>query len=145
MLSSIKDHLKDAMITKDKKRINALRNILAKLKMKEIEKKEELTKEESQKVLQSMAKQLKDSIDQYTRGDRIDLAQHESEELDILKEFLPEALSEDELYKIIENVIDESGASNMKDMGKVMGLVIAKTDGRGDGSVISRIVKEKLS
>ena len=145
MLSTIKEQLKEAMFKKDKKRINALRNMIAKVKMKEIEKKEELTSEESQKVLQAMAKQLKDSIDQYLKGGRTDLADNESEELEILNEFLPEPMSEDEINNIVVNVIEEIKASNMSDMGKVMGLVIEKVEGRADGSIISKLVRDKLS
>ena len=145
MLSTIKEQLKEAMFKKDKKRINALRNMIAKVKMKEIEKKEELTSEESQKVLQAMAKQLKDSIDQYLKGGRTDLADNESEELEILNEFLPEPMSEDEINNIVVKVVEEIKASNMSDMGKVMGLVIAKVEGRADGSIISKLVRDKLS
>ena len=145
MIDSIKDQLKGAMISKDKNRIIALRNFLAKLKAKEIDKKEPLSKSESLKVLQSMAKQLKDSIDQYTDGGRVDLANKEKDELQILNEFLPTPLSEKEIEKIIDRVIKDSNASSMKDMGKVMGMAISKMDGRGDGSIISKLVKEKLS
>ena len=145
MLPIIKEQLKEAMFKKDKKRINALRNMIAKVKMKEIEKKEELTSEESQKVLQAMAKQLKDSIDQYLKGGRTDLADNESEELEILNEFLPEPMSEDEINNIVVKVVEEIKASNMSDMGKVMGLVIAKVEGRADGSIISKLVRDKLS
>ena len=145
MIDSIKAQLKDAMIRKDKNRLIALRNFLAKLRAKEIEKKDPLSKPESLKVLQSMAKQLKDSIDQYTSGGREDLANKEKNELQILNEFLPTPLSEQELEKIIDRVIKESKASSMKDMGRVMGMAISKMDGRGDGSIISKLVKEKLS
>ena len=145
MIDSIKVQLKDAMIRKDKNRLIALRNFLAKLKAEEIEKKEPLSKPESLKVLQSMAKQLKDSINQYTNGGREDLANKEKSELQILNEFLPTPLSELELEKIIDRVIKDSKASSMKDMGKVMGMAISIMDGRGDGSIISKLVKEKLS
>ena len=145
MLDTMKNHLKDAMIAKDKKRIATLRNILAKLKLKEIEKNEELTEAESQKVLQTISKQLKDSIEQYSNGGRDDLAKKEAEELEILNEFLPEPMGEEELRGIIIDTIKECGASSMKDMGRVMGMIISKTQGRGDGSLISKIVKENLS
>ena len=144
MLSNIKEQLKDAMFKKDKERINALRNIIAKVKMKEIQKNKELTNEEIQKVLQSMAKQLKDSINQYSDGGRLDLADNESKELDILSEFLPEAMSQEEINSIINDVISELNASSIKDLGRVMGLAIAKIQGRADGAVISKLVKEKL-
>ena len=145
MINMIKNHLKDAMVAKDKKRIGTLRNILAKLKLKEIEKKEALTDIESLKVLQSMSKQLKDSIEQYKNGNRNDLVKNEAEELKILNEFLPAPLNKKELDNIIQDTIKKCGASSMKDMGKVMGIIISKTKGRGDGSLISKIVKESLS
>ena len=145
MLNMIKIKLKDAMKLKDKDRINTLRNILAKLKLKEIEKNDALTDPESIKVLQSMSKQLNESIKQYKDGGRIDLANNEAKELEILKEFLPEPMSKNEIIKIIVDTIDECQAESLKDMGKVMGIVIKKTDGKADGSVISKIVKEKLS
>ena len=142
---NIKKQLKESMISKNKNRITTLRNILAKLKLKEIEKKEALTNLESLKVLQSMSKQLNDSIKQYKDGNRDDLADIEAKELEILNEFLPEPMSEKAITKIIMNTIEASGAESLKDMGKVMGIVIAKTDGKEDGSLISKIVKEKLS
>ena len=145
MIDNIKAQLKDAMISKDKIRITALRNFIAKLKAKEIDKKESLNDAESLKVLQSMAKQLKDSINQYTKGGRTDLADSEQDELDILNEFLPIPLSEDEMSAIIDDAIKASNASSMKDMGKVMGMAISKMAGRGDGTIVSKIVKEKLS
>ena len=145
MLDTIRKQLKESMILKDKDRITTLRNILAKLKLKEIEKKESLTDLESLKVLQSMSKQLNDSIKQYRDGNRDDLADAEAKELEILNEFLPEPMSEEEIIKITTDTITECGAESMKDMGKVIGMVIAKTNGKGDGALISRIVKEKLS
>lgn len=145
MIDNIKAQLKDAMILKDKNRIIALRNFLGKLKAKEIEKKESLSKSESLKVLQSMSKQLKDSINQYTNGGREDLANKERDELEILSEFLPEPLSREEMSKIIDEVIKDCGASSMKDMGQVIGLAISKMGGRGDGSIVSQLAKGKLS
>ena len=145
MIDNIKAQLKDAMFSKDKTRITALRNFIAKLKAKEIDKKESLSDAESLKVLQSMAKQLKDSIDQYTKGGRTDLADNEKTELDILNEFLPTPLSEEEMSNIIDEAIKTSNASSMQDMGKVMGIAISKMDGRGDGAIVSKMVNEKLS
>jgi len=145
MIDNIKAQLKDAMISKDKIRVTALRNFIAKLKAKEIDKKESLSDAESLKVLQSMAKQLKDSINQYTKGNRTDLADIEQDELNILNEFLPSPLSEEEMSAIIDDAVKASGASSIKDMGKVMGIAISKMAGRGDGAIVSKIVKEKLS
>ena len=145
MIDNIKVHLKNAMVNKDKNRITALRNIIAKLKAKEIEKKENLSESESLKVLQSMGKQLKESISQFTKGKRKDLADKEQEELDILNEFLPTPLSEAEMSTIIDEVISSINATSMSDMGKVMDMSIAKMEGRGDGALIRKIVKDKLS
>jgi len=145
MIDNIKTQLKDAMISKDRDRIISLRNFLAKLKAKEIEKRESLSKSESLKILQSISKQLKDSIIQYTDGGREDLANREKDELVILNEFLPEPLSKEEMNKIIDEVIRECGASSMKDMGQVIGKSISRTNGMGDGSIISQLVREKLS
>ena len=145
MINVIKTQLKDAMISKDKKRILVLRNILAMVKLKEIDKKGELTKDDCLKVLQKMSKQLKDSIEQFKNGNREDLADKETQELEILTEFLPEEISEENLKQIIVDVIRDTGASSIKDMGKVMSLVISKSEGRADGSLISKIVRENLS
>tara|TARA_X000001036_G_C20081475_1_gene563336 strand:- start:104 stop:541 length:438 start_codon:yes stop_codon:yes gene_type:complete len=145
MLNTIKKQLKEAMILKNKDRISALRNVLSKLRLKEIEKKETLNDLESIKVLQSMSKQLNDSIQQYTDGNRKDLADIEMKELQIISEFLPEPISEEEIMKIVIETIEECKAETMKDMGKVMGIVISKTEGKGDGTLISKIVREKLS
>ena len=84
-------------------------------------------------------------MDQYTKGNRTDLADIEQDELNILNEFLPSPLSEEEMSAIIDDAIKASGASSIKDMGKVMGIAISKMAGRGDGAIVSKIVKEKLS
>ena len=112
MIDNIKVHLKNAMVNKDKNRITALRNIIAKLKAKEIEKKENLSESESLKVLQSMGKQLKESISQFTKGNRKDLADKEQGELDILNEFLPTPLSEAEMSTIIDCLLYTSDAAD---------------------------------
>ena len=104
-----------------------------------------MCKDECVKILQKISKQLKDSIKQYKHGNREDLADKENQELEILNEFLPMPISEEDLKQIIMDVIRDTGASNMNDMGKVMGLVISKSEGRADGSLISKIVRENLS
>lgn len=145
MIDIIKNKLKAAMIAKDKRRVDTLRNILSKLKMKEIKLKRQLTDDESLKVLQTMSKQIKDSIEQFMEGGRDDLVANEKEELEILNEFLPKPMNEEEIIIIIDKVIEETGATDIKDMGKVMGAVVIIVAGRADGKIISRIVREKLS
>ena len=145
MIDTIKNELKEAMIAKDKVRIDALRNILPKLKMSEIDKKRSLSNEEVLKVIQSMSKKIKDSIKQFTDGGREDLANKEKAELEILKKYLPEPIKEDELRSIIESIINDLGATELSEMGKIIGLTINKTKGAADGNIISKIVREKLS
>ena len=144
MIDKIKNELKTAMIAKNKNRVDTLRNILSNLKIGEINKKQPLTDNESLRVLQTMAKQIKDSIKQFKEGHREDLIAKEKAELEILIEFLPESMSVDEIKKIIDKVIEKIGASTIKDMGKVMGAVISMTNGRADNKIISKMVKERL-
>lgn len=106
---------------------------------------EELSEEEELKLLQKLVKQRKDSATIYLEQGRDDLAQPELDQAEIISQFLPEALSEEEVEKVVIMTIDEVGAQGMKDMGKVMGLVNKELAGRADGKMISSIVKEKLS
>ena len=145
MIESIKSHLTDAMREKDKPRMITLRNILAKIKLKEIEKGEPLDKNEVISVLTTMGKQLRDSIEQYKNGGREDLAENEAIELGIIKEYLPEQMGEDEIRECIREMISSSGASGSSDIGKVMGPVMAKLQSRADGKIVNQLVKEELS
>ena len=96
-------------------------------------------------VLSKEIKQRKDSIEQYQSGNRPELAEKEKKEIDIILEYLPEQMSEDKITKIIKDAITKSGASNMADMGKVMGIIMPEFKGKADGTLVSKIVKEKLS
>ena len=130
---------------KEKRKVDTLRNMLSKLKLCEIEKKSSLTDDEAIKVIQGMAKQIRDSIAQFIDGGRQDLADNESAELKILSEFLPAPMESDEIIKIIEKIINETNAKHLNDLGKVIGAAIKATNGRADGSTISKIAREKLS
>ena len=145
MIESIKKNLTDAMREKDKPRMITLRNILGKIKLKEIEKGEALGENEVTSVLMTMAKQLRDSIEQYRNGGREDLANNESFELDIIKGYLPEQMSEDKIRMFVKEIISSSGASELSDIGKIMGSVMAKLQGKVDGKVVNQIVREELS
>ena len=103
-----------------------------------------MTEEQELKIVQKQVKQRKDSADVFIKQNRQDLADPELEELAILEQFLPEALSEEEVEKIVIAVIEKTGASGMKDMGKVMGLVSKELAGQADGKTISSIVKKNL-
>lgn len=145
MLSKFQQDLKTAMKAGEKGRVLALRNIIAKVKARQIDKGEDLKNDEIQKILQSYAKQLKDSINQYTNAGRMDLADNESAELILVENYLPKQLSDDEIKAIVQNAINETGASGIAEMGKVMPVVMKAIAGRGDGKVAQQFVKELLS
>jgi uncharacterized protein YqeY len=106
--------------------------------------KEELTEEQELKILQKLVKQRKDSAAIYLEQDRKDLALPEIDEAEVISQFLPEALSEEEIEKVVVMTIEELGAEGMKDMGKVMGVVSKELAGQADGKTISNIVRAKL-
>lgn len=145
MIESIKSNLTEAMRDKNKPRMITLRNILAKIKLKEIEKGEPLDDKEIISVLTTMGKQLRDSIEQYNNGGREDLANSESFELDIIKEYLPEQMGEEEIRKHVKEIISSSDVNGMSDIGKVMGPIMGKLQGKADGKIVNQIVREELS
>lgn len=133
------------MKAKDKATLTGLRNIIGKLKAQRIDKGEDLTKEECIQILQSSVKQLKDSIEQYEKGGRDDLAEVEAFELKLIEKYLPEQLSEEEIRILVQKTIKSTGAKSMQDMGRVMGSVMKNLVGAVDGKVVQKIVQEKLS
>ena len=145
MLLLLQEELKAAMKAKDKATLTGLRNIIGKLKAQRIDKGEDLTKEECIQILQSSVKQLKDSIEQYEKGGRDDLAKVEAFELKLIVKYLPEQLSEEEIRILVQKTIKSTGAKSMQDMGRVMGSVMKNLVGAVDGKVIQKIVQEKLS
>lgn len=138
--------MKTAMKEKDQVALEALRAIKSAilLALTASSDKDELTEEEELKILQKLVKQRKDSAAIYLEQDRQDLAQPELDQAEVISQFLPEALSEEEIEKVVVMTIDEIGASGMRDMGKVMGIVNKELAGRADGKTISTIVKAKL-
>ena len=141
---TIQEHVKEAMRAKDKARLATLRLITAAIKQKEVDERIELDDAAVLGVLEKMVKQRNDSIEQFTKAARDDLIQKEQEELDIIKTYLPEQLSEDEIAAIIDAAISATGAAGMKDMGKVMGEVKPKVAGQADMGLVSKLVKAKL-
>ena len=137
-----------AMKVKDSKRLQVLRSLKAKLLEKEIEQRSggvaELTIEDALTVLTKAAKQRKESIDQYSAGNRFDLVEIEKLELEIIESYLPAPMSNEEILKLIDLQITNVGATGMKDIGKVMGPIMGKLKGKADGSVVNRLVKERL-
>ena len=133
-----------AMKSGDKEKANTLRNVISKLKDKQIEKREDLSEEEEIKILRTLVKQRKESIDLYEKGGRSELVAIEKQELDIINSYLPKMMSEDIIKDIVKNVIDSTGASTMSDMGKVMPEVMRQGKGLIDGKTAQKFVSEML-
>ena len=141
--------LKQAMKNKEKDKLRVLRSLKSKLLEREISERKEgeasLSDDQTIEVLMKAAKQRKESIEQFEKGDRNDLADAEKTELDIIESYLPEMLSEDEVRDIARDKINELGAEDMSDMGQVMGVLMQELKGKVEGSVVSKVVKDELS
>ncbi|NBC06211.1 MAG: GatB/YqeY domain-containing protein [Bacteroidetes bacterium] len=138
--------LKAAMKAKDQKALRGIRAIKAAILLEKTSgDKEEMTEEQEIKLLQKLVKQRKDSLAIYQKEGRDDLANIEEEEIKVIEHYLPEQMSEEELHAEVEKIIEETGASSMKDMGKVMGIATKRFAGRAEGKAISAAVKQKLS
>lgn len=139
--------LKEAMKSKDQVALTALRAVKTAILLAQTESgaKEDLTEEQELKILQKLVKQRKDSAAIYLEQDRKDLALPEIDEAEVISQFLPEALTDEEIEKVVVGIIDQTGAQGMKDMGKVMGMVNKELAGQADGKTISNIIKAKLS
>ena len=133
-----------AMKSGDKEKANTLRNVLSKLKDKQIEKREALTSEEEIKILQTLVKQRKESIELYEKGGRDELVVIERQEMEIINSYLPKMMSDDSIKNIVKNVIENSGANSMSDMGKVMPEVMKQGKGLIDGKTAQKFVSEML-
>jgi uncharacterized protein len=141
----IQSHLADAMRNKDQLRLSVLRMMKSAVKNKEVEKMKALDEPEVFAVLNSLVKQRKDSVDQFRNGGREELAQKEEAEIKIIEEYLPAAATDAELRRAVDEAIGETGATSMKDMGRVMKATLARLAGKSaDGSRISQLVKERL-
>jgi uncharacterized protein YqeY len=145
LLRRIDEALKDAIRGRQESKRNAVRLLLTALKVKEKEWKRPLEEAEIQQVIATQIKQRRDSAEQYLQGGREDLATVEKEEIEVLQGFLPEQLAPEELARIIEAVIVESGAQSAKDMGRVMKLLMPRVAGRADGKLVNETVRMKLS
>jgi uncharacterized protein len=139
--------LKEAMKSKDQIALTALRAVKSAILIAQTESgaKEDLTEDQELKILQKLVKQRKDSAAIYLEQDRKDLALPEIDEAEVINQFLPEALTDEEIEKVVVATIEQIGAEGMKDMGKVMGMVSKELTGQADGKTISNIVKAKLS
>ncbi len=134
----------DAMRAREKQRLGVLRLVMSELKKVEVDERIELDDERVISILVKMSKQRKDSLTQYLDADRQDLADQEQYELDLLQEFLPVALDEAAIAALIDAAIAQTGATSMKDMGKVMGVLKPQVQGRADVGALSATIKAKL-
>ncbi len=144
-LERIDQDLKSAMKNKDTDRLSTLRMVKAALKNREIEKMAPLDDAESIKVLQSLVKQRRDSVEQYRQAGRGELAAKEADEIVVIEEYLPAALDQAAIAQIVEATIAETGATSIKEMGNVMKAVMAKLAGQTvDGKIVNQLVKARL-
>jgi len=143
----IMEAMKVAMKAKDALTLQALRSVKSAilLALTETGAKDQISEIEEIKILQKLVKQRKDSAAIYNEQGRADLADPEIAEAAVIEQFLPEQLSEEEVAKVVDEIIAQTGADSMKDMGKVMGMVNAKLAGKADGKTISGVVKQRLS
>jgi uncharacterized protein YqeY len=142
---NITEDMKTAMKAGDKDRLKVVRLMLAAIKQIEVDKRVELDDAGVLAVLTKMVKQRRDSVEQFEKGNREDLASIERAEIDVIQQYLPEQLGADELAAMVDEVINETGAAGIRDMGKVMGQIKAKAAGRADMGALSAIVKERLN
>ena len=141
----ITEDMKSAMKAGEKDRLKVVRLILAAIKQIEVDTREDLDEATVLAVLTKMVKQRRDSVEQFEQGNREDLAAIERAEIMILDTYLPEQLSANELAVMIDKVIQATGASGIRDMGKVMGQIKVKASGRADMGAVSAVIKERLS
>ena len=145
LLSSIQEEVKTALKSGEKFRASTLRLIVSALKLEEKNKAKALTDNEALEILTKMIKQRKDSISQFETANRMELAQKEKDEIEIIQNYLPEQLSEEDLSVLFNEVIKEINAESIKDMGKVMGILKPKITGKADAGIASGLVKKLLS
>ena len=139
------EEMKQAMKSNEKLKLSTIRMVRSALKNKEIELRKKLEDEDIVKVIQAMVRKGEESVEQFQTGGRMDLVEKEKSEIEIMKSFLPQPLSQEEILKIIDQSIQETQASSLKDLGKVMKSVMPKMGGKVDGKLINQLVKEKLS
>ena len=145
LVERLEGEVKDAMLARDATRRDALRLILNSLRSAEKDLQRPLSEEEELQVLQRERKRRNEAADAFRAGGREEQARQEETELAILEEFMPEPLSEEELEQIVDDAIAETGATSLRDMGRVMADVMPQVAGRADGSAVGQIVREKLA
>ncbi len=149
LIDQLPEDLKQAMKAKDRVRLRTIRSLRAALQEKEIKERQggeaHLSEEQVLAVVQKQAKQRREAIIQYEQAGRDDLVAKEREELEIIEAYLPEQLGDDEIRRVVQEIVTTTGASSLRDMGKVMGAAMEQLKGRADGRRISEIAKALLS
>ena len=145
LITRLKSELKSALLAKDSSTATTLRMLLSAIKNQEIAVGSELPDDKVLAIVKTEVKKVKDSIQQFTAAGRNDLVKSEQQDLAVLEKYLPEQMPEDEVRRVVETVISETSAQGMKDMGRVIGVVMGKHGNEADGAVVSKIVKEELS
>jgi uncharacterized protein YqeY len=145
LIAEIEDELTEAMRARDAGRTGALRLTLAALRSSEKELGRRLKEEEELQVLQRERKRRAEAAEAFRAGGREEQAAQEERELEVIEEFMPEPLGEDELERIVDDAIAETGATSLRDLGRVMADVMPQVSGRADGSTVSQLVREKLA
>lgn len=141
----IRNDMNEALKSGQKERLSTLRTALSQIKDERIKKREDLSDEDVITVLMHAVKSRKDSIEMYAKGGRQDLVDKETAEMEIIQTYLPEQMSEEEVRKIIAEIVKSSGATDMKDIGKIMGPAMAKLKGKADGKLVQQIARSLLS
>lgn len=144
ILEQLQKDLHSAQLTRDEVRVNTLRILISELKNMQIQKGTTLEQVDVQTVLKKELKKRQEAFEAFSEAGREGMAAKEALEAEIIKEYLPEQLSTEELTKIVEESIKDIGANSAKDMGRVIGMVMQKANGRADGGEVSRILKERL-
>lgn len=143
--SDLTSAMKEAMRAKKKARLGAIRLMLSEIKRVEVDERISVNDQRVLSILDKMVKQRRDSINQYQSAGRQELADIEISEINIIKEFLPTSLTNEEIHAMVSSAITESGAESMKDMGKVMNIIRPKIQGRADAGLVSGLVKNELN
>lgn len=145
LIARIEDELKEAMRARDQERTDTLRMTLSSLRSAEKELQRPLSDDEELQVLQRERKRRTEAAEAFRKGDRAAQAEKEERELAVIEEFMPEPMSEEDVERIIDDAIAETGATSLRDLGRVMADVMPQVSGRADGSVVSQLVREKLA
>lgn len=144
LLSRLNDDMKTAMKAKDKESLQVIRMIKSSIQNEQIKESHDLTEEEELTVLSREMKQRRDSLHEFEEAGRDDLAEKVKSEIVIVEKYMPEQLSDEEIRQLVQEAITQTGASSMKEFGKVMGAIMPKVKGKADGNQVNAIVKELL-